>query len=103
MFTTRYRLRRWRRDLNLFISELCRNVGGKARMWDSKKPNALDTVKLEPKNLNRFPANPHRAGAGRCRIRQREKSPLHSSATRSAKCYPRQAWKENLARARSAC
>ena len=52
---------------------------------------------------NRFLANPHRADLGRCRIRQREKSHLHSSATRSAKCYPRQAWKENLARAWSAC
>ena len=60
MFTTRYRLRRWRRDLNLFISELCRNALGKARMWDSKKPNALDTVKLEPKNLQ---ANQSRLGA----------------------------------------
>src|SRR5271157_1817442 len=51
---------------------------------------------------NRFPANAHRAGAGRCRIRQREKSHLHSSETGSAKCDPRQARKENLARARSA-
>src|SRR5208337_4515913 len=52
---------------------------------------------------NRLPANRHRPGAGRCRIRQREKSHLYSSATGSAKCDPRQARKENLARARSAC
>ena len=47
MFTTRDRLRSWRQDLNLFITELRRRVPGKVSMWDSKKPNTVDTAKLE--------------------------------------------------------
>lgn len=59
MFTTKYSLRSWRRDLNLFISELRRCLPGKVSM-DSKKPNVLDARKLEPKNLR---ANQSRLGA----------------------------------------
>jgi cytoskeletal protein CcmA (bactofilin family) len=60
MFTTRYSLRSLRGDLNLFISELRRCLPGKVSMSDSKKPNALDAAKLEPKNLQ---ANQSRLGA----------------------------------------
>src|SRR5580698_6045630 len=44
-----------------------------------------------------FPANAHRAGAGRRRIRQRKESYLHPATTRGAERDPRQARKENLA------
>src|SRR5579862_820525 len=46
---------------------------------------------------SRFPANAHRAGAGRRRVRQREEPYLHPATTRGAQRDPRQAWKENLA------
>src|SRR5271169_1820374 len=49
-----------------------------------------------------FPANAHRTGAGRRRIRQREESHLHPAATRGAKCNSCQTRKENLAHPRSA-
>jgi Transposase domain (DUF772) len=52
---------------------------------------------------SRFSGNAHRLGAGRRRVRWREKPHLHPAATRRAKCDPRQAWKENLAPARRAC
>jgi Transposase domain (DUF772) len=48
---------------------------------------------------DRFRADPHRIGAGRCRVRQREESPLHWEATPSPECHPGQAWEEDLARA----
>src|ERR1700690_444309 len=44
-----------------------------------------------------FPANAHRSGAGRRRVRQREESHLYPATTRSAERDPRQARKENLA------
>ena len=50
-----------------------------------------------------FPANTHRPGAGRRRVRQRKKSHLYSEEAWSAKCDPSQTRKENLARARRAC
>jgi len=52
---------------------------------------------------NSFPANTHRPGAGRRRVRQREKPHLHSEETWGAKRDPRQTRKENLARTRCAC
>ena len=60
MFTTRYKLRSWRRDLNLFISELRQRMPGKVSMRDNKKPSTLDPAKLEPKNPK---ANQSRLGA----------------------------------------
>ena len=50
-FATKYSLHSLRRDLNLFISELWRGAPRKALRSDSKKPNALATPKLEPKDL----------------------------------------------------
>ena len=50
-----------------------------------------------------FPANAHWSGAGRRRVRQREKSHLHPARARGAECNPGQARKENLAHPRSAC
>jgi hypothetical protein len=50
-----------------------------------------------------FAADAPRSGAGRRRIRQREESHLYPSAAPGAERDPRQAWEENLARARSAC
>ena len=52
---------------------------------------------------NGFPANTHRPGAGRRRVRQREKPHLHSEETWGAQRHPRQTREENLARARRAC
>jgi hypothetical protein len=48
-------------------------------------------------------ANPHPAGTGRRRVRQRAPSHLHPQTSRSPKRDSRQAREENLARARSAC
>lgn len=61
MFTTRNRLRSWRRDLHLFISQLWGGVPKKVQMRDSKKPNTLDTVKVELKELQ---ATQSRLGPG---------------------------------------
>jgi len=44
-----------------------------------------------------FPANAHRIGAGRRRVRQRKESHLHSTTTRGAERDPGQARQENLA------
>ena len=60
MFTTRYKPRSWRRDLNLIISELRQCMPGKVSMRDNKKPSTLDPAKLEPKNPQ---ANQSRLGA----------------------------------------
>lgn len=60
MFTKRDRLRCWRQDLNLFITELRRRVPGMISMWDSKKPSTLNLARLEPKNLQ---TNRSRLGA----------------------------------------
>src|ERR1700688_3871405 len=49
-----------------------------------------------------FPANAHRSGAGRRRIRQREESHLYPPEARGAKCDPCQAREENLAHSWSA-
>ncbi len=51
---------------------------------------------------SRFRTNTHRAGAGRCRVRQRAQSYLHPQTPRSAERDSRQAREENLARAWSA-
>src|SRR5215813_10575413 len=59
MFATRYWLRSWRRDLNLFFSQLCRSAPKKAPMWDMKKTNMPDTTKPEHKSLQ---ANQSRLG-----------------------------------------
>src|ERR1700687_458771 len=48
-----------------------------------------------------FQANAHRAGAGRRRIRQREKSHLYSTAAGSTERDPGQTWQEDLAHPRS--
>jgi Transposase domain (DUF772) len=50
-----------------------------------------------------FPANTDRAGAGRRRVRQREKSYLYPKTTRCAERDSGQAREENLARPRRAC
>src|SRR2546422_7764854 len=50
-----------------------------------------------------FPADAHRTGAGRRRVRQREESHLYPPTARGPERDPRQAWEENLAGARSAC
>jgi cytoskeletal protein CcmA (bactofilin family) len=50
MSTTRHTLRSWRRDLNLFLTELFRSAS-KVPMWDSKKPNTPAVTKLAPRNL----------------------------------------------------
>ena len=60
MFTTRYRLRDWRRELNLFISAVRRSVPGKVSMPNSEKPNTPDVAKPEPRNLE---TNQSRLGA----------------------------------------
>jgi len=53
MSTTRHTVRSWRRDLNLFLTELFRSpaVPRKVPTWDSKKPNTPAVTKLEPRNL----------------------------------------------------
>lgn len=51
MLPMTYRRHSWRRDLNLFISQLCRGLQGRVPMWDSKKPNTVDTAKLERRVL----------------------------------------------------
>src|SRR5690242_4444778 len=48
MSTTRHTVRSWRRDLNLFLTELFRST---APLWESKKPNIPAVTKLEPRNL----------------------------------------------------
>ncbi|HKW31914.1 MAG TPA: polymer-forming cytoskeletal protein [Candidatus Acidoferrum sp.] len=50
-FTTSYRLRSWRRDLHVFISELCRGTPRAVPIRDRNKPERPDTAKLEPRNL----------------------------------------------------
>src|SRR5579872_3014306 len=49
-----------------------------------------------------FPANTHRFGAGRRRIRRREELHLHPATTRGAERDSRQARKENMVYSRSA-
>src|SRR5690348_11243824 len=55
-----YRLRTWRRELNLFISDLRQSVTGKVFMLNIQKPKMPDAAKLEPKNLE---TNQSRLGA----------------------------------------
>ena len=53
MSTTIDTLRNWQRDLNLFLTDLFRNVSvpRKVPILDSKKPNAPAIAKLEPRHL----------------------------------------------------
>src|SRR5438045_7145460 len=51
MLTTKHVRRSWRRDLSLFISQLCRGVPRKGPMRDSKNEKTLGSPKLEPRDL----------------------------------------------------
>jgi cytoskeletal protein CcmA (bactofilin family) len=53
MSATRHTLRSWRRNLNLFFTELFPSASAprKVPMWDSKKPNTPATTKLERRDL----------------------------------------------------
>ena len=51
MLTTKHVRRSWRRDLSLFISQLCRGVPRKGPMRDSKSEKTLGSPKLEPRDL----------------------------------------------------
>jgi len=59
MLTTKYVRRSWRRDLSLFISQLCRGVPRKVPISDSKNQKTLGSPKLEPRDLQ---TNPSRLG-----------------------------------------
>jgi len=56
---TRHMLPSWRRDLSLFIAQVCRGVPRKVPIWDGKNQKTLSSPKLEPRDLQ---TNPSRLG-----------------------------------------
>src|SRR5579883_2368356 len=78
--------------------------GSAIRVVADRAPRSVERLcEFARRHRSGCPANSHRPGLGRCRVRQRKESYLHPAAPRSAERDPRQAWEEDLAPSRSAC